>query len=93
MERYSDLTVLYYNLTRTRAVNTKSVHQLVSILHERLNIDPYLFDIHIKCCYNLLVQVPPIDIVDDEDLNFFLEGSDASRMLLFVLVTPVKSME
>ena len=51
--------------------------ELVSILHERLNIDPYLFDIHIKCCYNLLVQVPPIDIVDDEDLNFFLEGSDA----------------
>jgi len=62
--------------------------ELVSILHERLNIDPYLFDIHIKCCYNLLVQVPPIDIVDDEDLNFFLEGSDASRMPLFVSLTP-----
>ena len=32
--------------------------------------------------------MPPIDIVDDEDLNFFLEGSDASRMPLFVSLTP-----
>ena len=62
--------------------------ELVSILHQQLNIDPYLFDIHIKCCYNLLVQVPPINIVDDEDLSFFLEESDASRMPLFVSVTP-----
>ena len=35
-----------------------------------------------------MVNVPPIDIVDDEDLSFFLEGSDASRMSLFVSLTP-----
>lgn len=45
-----------------------------------------MFVIQIKC-YNLLVPAPPINIVDDENLRFFLEGSDASRMLLFVSMT------
>ncbi|XP_008464790.2 uncharacterized protein LOC103502595 isoform X2 [Cucumis melo] len=44
----------------------------------RLSID-------IKCCYNLLVATPLIDIVEDED-HIFLEDSNTSKMPLFVSV-------
>ncbi|XP_038893574.1 uncharacterized protein LOC120082123 [Benincasa hispida] len=71
--------------------NDITVSELVSMMHQRLNIGSDMFDIYIKCCYKLLVPASPIDIVDDEDLSFFLEGSEASQMPLFVSVTPVNS--
>ncbi|XP_038880853.1 uncharacterized protein LOC120072537 [Benincasa hispida] len=71
--------------------NDITVSELVSMMHQRLNTDPDMFDIHIKYYCNLLVPAPPINIVDDEDLNFFLEGNEASRMPLFVSITPCES--
>lgn len=45
--------------------------ELVGLLHQQLNIDLAKFEIHIKCCYNLLILAPPIDILDDEIVVFF----------------------
>lgn len=42
-----------------------------------------MFDMHIKCCYDLNVPAPPTYIIDDEDFSF-LEGSKASRMPLYI---------
>lgn len=67
--------------------NDITCSEQVSLLPQRLNIDPTSFEIHTKHCYNLLIPTPPIDIVDDDDLSFFLEGIDTSQMLLFVMVT------
>lgn len=51
--------------------NNITYSKLISYLHQRLNIDSNMFDIHIKCYYELNVLAPLTYMIDDDNLNFF----------------------